>query len=151
MLACYNQTRNIRFIHSWHYTVGRIKKTRALLNIKHLVLLFWLITEGRCWSATPFSVSYLIIFTVVESPPTPYKNCDSMKFLSVVLASHRVQKPPSAAMLLNPFYYYLAFTYTARKTKNRFWPSCTKVTRSSWKSNGNISGPPAPQPSGQAK
>lgn len=33
----------------------------------------------------------------------------------MVLASHRVQKPPSAVMLLNPFYYYLTFTYNKEK------------------------------------
>lgn len=33
----------------------------------------------------------------------------------MVLASHRVQKPPSAVMLLNPFYYYLTFTYKKEK------------------------------------
>lgn len=33
----------------------------------------------------------------------------------MVLASHRVQKPPSAVMLLNPFYYYLTFTYKEKE------------------------------------
>lgn len=64
----------------------------------------------------PFSVSYLIFTS--WNLPTNYKNLAIPLILSVVLASHLVQKPPSAIMLLNLFYYYL--TLFTRKKRNRF-------------------------------
>jgi len=58
--------------------VGRNKKkTRALSNIKHLVLLFWLITRGWCWSVTPFP-RFISHIYIVESPYKLQKFRDSV-------------------------------------------------------------------------
>jgi len=53
------------------------KKTRALSNIKHLVLLFWLITRGWCWSVTPFP-RFISHIYIVESPYKLQKFRDSV-------------------------------------------------------------------------